>query len=187
MRIRFDRAPALFGALVLAVGASVLLGGCGSSGGTSSGASAAASSPASASSPRSGSTMQPAGNLPTSCSQVTSIVATYIGGVGTVKSLANKPNGVSCEFANAGVTKIVILNMGTGSDAAMAELKTKSATNGRTTPSISGLGTTAFSVDNQGKAAGAAALNDQGVMVVVTTNLPLAQDEALIRQLWAVY
>ena len=49
---------------------------------------------------------------PGSCDEVKAIVDPYVGGVATTKSLGAPLEGVSCEFANATASTIVVLNMG---------------------------------------------------------------------------
>jgi len=121
--------------------------------------------------------------VPGSCNVIASIVGTYIGGVGTTKSLGT-PQHLSCEFANANASTIVIVNIGAGGTAAAFDvLRTTSAQGGRTVQPISGLGATAFSVSKNNVPAGVSVLTDQNFVYVVETNLPIAQDEALIKQL----
>ena len=48
---------------------------------------------------------------------------------------------------------------------------------------ISGLGSSAFSVSKNNVPAGVSVLTAQGLVYVVNSNLPIAQDEALIGQL----
>jgi hypothetical protein len=110
-----------------------------------------------------------------------------VGGIAVTKPLLQKPNGVSCEFANGSATKIVIVNIGPGTPAAFAVLKTKSGGQGRTTASVSGLGSEAFSTSNHGRPGGVAVLTSQGDVFAVIANMPFAQDEALLRQLMSRY
>jgi hypothetical protein len=121
--------------------------------------------------------------VPGSCNAIASIVGTYIGGVGTTKSLGT-PQHLSCEFANANASTIVIVNIGAGGTAAAFDvLRTTSAQGGRTVQPISGLGATAFSVSKNNVPAGVSVLTDQGFVYAIISNLPIAQDEALIKQL----
>ena len=134
----------------------------------------------------------PAGSsaqVPTSCSQIpVSLIGHYTGGVATTKSLGPTSSGVSCEFANSTASKIVIVNIGAGAtDATFATLRAKSGQNGRTTTSISGLGSSAFSISNNGAPGGVNVLTDQGQVFSVAANLPFAQDEALISQLMKLF
>jgi hypothetical protein len=111
------------------------------------------------------------------------LVGTYMGGVATTKSLG-APQHLSCEFANASASTIVIVNIGTGGTAAaFAVLQSTSAQGGRTVTPIDGLGASAFSVSKNGKTAGVSVLTDQNFVYVVESNLSLDQDEALIKQL----
>jgi hypothetical protein len=111
------------------------------------------------------------------------LVGAYTGGVATTKSLGS-PQHLSCEFANASASAIVIVNIGVGGSAAAFDaLRAASAQGGRTVTSISGLGASAFSVSKNNVPAGVSVLTAQGLVYVVTSNLPIAQDEALIEQL----
>ena len=99
------------------------------------------------------------------------------------KSLGS-PQHLSCEFANANASTIVIVNIGAGGTAAAFDaLRATSAQGGRTVTSISGLGSSAFSVSKNNVPAGVSVLTTQGFVYVVESNLPIAQDEALIKQL----
>ncbi len=121
--------------------------------------------------------------VPGSCSAIASVVGAYIGGVGTTKSLGS-PQHLSCEFMNTGATTLAIVNIGAGGTAAAFDnLRTISAQGGRTVTPISGLGSSAFSVSKNSIPAGVSVLTDQGFVYVVESNLPIAQDEALIKQL----
>ena len=161
----------------------VLATACG--GGTSSNA-GAASTPSTASSPTPTSVASTA--VPTSCAAIpSSLIGHYIGGVATTKSLGPPPHGVSCEFANSSASTIVIVNIGQGSTAKFAALRTISGQGGRTVTSVSGLGSSAFSITNAGKPGGMAALDAQDVVFSVSANLPLSQDEALITQLMQLF
>ena len=124
--------------------------------------------------------------VPSSCDAIASIVGAYIGGVATTKSLG-KPQHLSCEFANANMSHLIIVNIGVGGTAAAFDtLRTISAQGGRTVTPISGLGTSAFSVSKNNVPAGVSVLTDQGVVYAVISNLPFAQDEALIKQLMSL-
>jgi len=162
------------------VACAALAAGCGSS-----------SPPAASGSPGGGdsATSQPAGSasLPTSCDQLKDAVDPYLGGVAVTKPLLQKTNGVSCEFANGSATRIVIVNVGPGTPAAFAVLKAKSGGQGRTTASVSGLGSEAFSTSNHGKPGGVAVLTSGGDVFAVIAALPFARDEALLRQLMSRY
>ena len=121
--------------------------------------------------------------VPGSCSAIAPIVGAYIGGVGTTKSLGS-PQHLSCEFMNTNATTLAIVNIGAGGTAAAFDnLRTISAQGGRTVKPISGLGASAFSVSKNNIPAGVSVLTDQGFVYVVESNLPIAQDEALIKQL----
>jgi hypothetical protein len=122
--------------------------------------------------------------VPNSCSAIASLVGAYIaGGVATTKSLG-APQHLSCEFANANASTIVIVDIGVGGTvAAFDALRATSAQGGRTVTPISGLGATAFSVSKNGVTAGVSVLTAQGLVYVVESNLSIAQDQALIEQL----
>jgi hypothetical protein len=122
--------------------------------------------------------------VPNSCSAIASLVGAYIaGGIATTKSLG-APQHLSCEFANANASTIVIVNIGVGGTlAAFDALRATSAQGGRTVTSISGLGVSAFSVSKNGVTAGVSVLTAQGLVYVVESNLSIAQDQALIEQL----
>jgi hypothetical protein len=121
--------------------------------------------------------------VPSSCSAIVSLVGAYTGGVATTKSLGS-PQHLSCEFANANASNIVIVNIGVGGTvAAFDTLRATSAQGGRTVTSISGLGASAFSVSKNNVPAGVSVLTAQGLVYVVNSNLPIARDEALIEQL----
>ena len=121
--------------------------------------------------------------VPSSCNTLVSLVGAYTGGVATTKSLGS-PQHLSCEFMNASASTLVIVNIGAdGTAAAFDTLRAISAQDGRTVTPISGLGTTAFSVSKNGVPAGVSVLTAQGHVYAVESNLPIAQDEALIKQL----
>ena len=112
-----------------------------------------------------------------------SVVGSYLGGVATTQSLG-KPQHLSCEFANADASTIIVVNIGVGGTADTFDaLRTSSAQGGRTVTSIDGLGVSAFSVSKNGKPAGVSVLTPQGLIYVVNSNLSLDQDVALIKQL----
>lgn len=124
-----------------------------------------------------------AARVPSSCNAIVSIVGAYMGGVATTKSLGT-PQHLSCEFINANASTLVIVNIGAGGTAAAFDtLRATSAQGGRTVKPISGLGSSAFSVSKNNVPAGVSVLTDQGFVYVVESNLPIAQDEALIKQL----
>ena len=121
--------------------------------------------------------------VPNSCSALESLVGSYIGGIATTKSLGS-PQHLSCEFANANASTIVIVNIGVGGTvAAFDTLRSTSAKGGRTVTSISGLGASAFSVSKNGVPTGVSVLTAQGLVYVVESNLSIDRDESLIEQL----
>ena len=121
--------------------------------------------------------------VPGSCDDLVTLVGTYMGGVAMTKSLGT-PQHLSCEFANADASTIIVVNIGVGgTPAAFDALRSTSAKGGRTVTSIDGLGASAFSVSKNGKPAGISVLTDQGFVYAVISNLAIAQDEALIEQL----
>ena len=121
--------------------------------------------------------------VPTSCNAIEALVGGYMGGVATTKSLGS-PQHLSCEFANANASTIIVVNIGVGGTAANFDtLRPTSGKNGRTVTSISGLGASAFSVSKGNVPAGVSVLTEQGLIYVVNSNLPIAQDQALIEQL----
>jgi hypothetical protein len=121
--------------------------------------------------------------VPAACSDIVALVGTYMGGVASTKSLGT-PQHLSCEFANSNASTIVIVNIGAGgTPAAFESLRTTSAQGGRTVTAISGLGTEAFSVSKGNVPAGVAVLTAQGLVYDVNSNLPIAKDEALIKDL----
>jgi hypothetical protein len=124
--------------------------------------------------------------VPGSCDAIASLVGTYIGGVATTKSLGS-PQHLSCEFGNSNASTLIVVNIGAGGTAAAFDvLRTTSAQGGRTVQPISGLGATAFSVSKNNVPAGVSVLTDQGFVYAVISNLPIAQDEALIKQLMSL-
>jgi len=121
--------------------------------------------------------------VPDSCNALESLIDPYIGGVATTKSLG-VPQHLSCEFANADASTIIVVNIGVGgTPAAFDALRSSSAKDGRTVTEISGLGVSAFSVSKNNVPAGVSVLSDQGIVYVVNSNLPIAQDQSLIEQL----
>ena len=121
--------------------------------------------------------------VPNSCNDLVSLVGTYMGGVATTKSLGS-PQHLSCEYANANASAIIVVNIGVGgTDANFAALKSTSAQGGRTVTSVSGLGTQAFSVSKNNVPAGLSVFSAQGLIYVVNSNLPIAQDQSLMEQL----
>jgi hypothetical protein len=124
--------------------------------------------------------------VPGSCDAIMSLVDAYTGGVLTTKSLGT-PQHLSCEFAEVDTTIIVIVNIGVGGTAAAFDaLRTTSGQGGRTVTPIGGLGVSAFSVSKGNVPAGVAVLTAAGLVYDVNSNLPIAQDEALVRQLMAL-
>ncbi|TMK80546.1 MAG: hypothetical protein E6G47_06795 [Actinobacteria bacterium] len=115
-----------------------------------------------------------------------SFVDPYVGGVTTTKSLGAPLEGVSCEFANANPSTIVVLNMGLATPDEFAALRSASGGGNRTTTTVSGLGTTAFEISN-GKPGGMAALSPHDVLVSVTADISFDEDRSLIQQLLAKY
>ena len=177
--------------LVAASSASLFVAACSSSSHTTtasstttSGASTSTSAGSSTTGATSTTAAAAAAHVPASCTAIPSaLISTYIGAVGMTQSLRAAAGSVSCEFANGGASKIVIVNIGKGNAAAFATLRSISGSGGRTITAINGLGASAFSVSRAGVPAGVAVLTPQGVVYSVTANLPVAQDEALIRQL----
>jgi hypothetical protein len=146
----------------------------------SGGASAGSTSSATASNPPAETT------IPIECSALPSTqLAADLGGIATTKQLST--THMSCEFANANATKLLILNLGPSSPSDLAVLKTGSGAGGRTTTDISGLGSAAFSVSSHGLVTGLAAMSSTNVMYSITSNLGLAENEALIKGWMAVY
>jgi hypothetical protein len=137
-------------------------------------------------------TSPPAGaphQLPGSCGEIpTSLIDPYIGGVANIQSLGAASHGVSCEFANADASKILVLTMGQGATAAaFAASEAIAAQGGRNVTPVSGLGASAFSISKGGVPAGMEVLSAQGQIFSVTANLSFDQDEALIKQLMLRY
>jgi hypothetical protein len=166
--------------VALAFACLALLAACGSSSGGTAGPGASPSAATSA-------PVVGAKNLPTSCAQIpVSLISSYTGGVATTQSLG-KPPSVSCEFANATASTIVIVNIGQGTAAEFATLKTTSAGGGRTITPINGLGVSAFSITKNGKPGGVDALSAQEVVFSVASNLPIARDVDLIKQLMNLF
>jgi hypothetical protein len=125
-----------------------------------------------------------AAHVPTSCSAIpTSLISSYIGAVATTKALPAIGHGVSCEFANAAASSIVIVNIGTGGATGWATLRSISGAGGRTLTTLHGLGAQAFSITHNGVPGGVAVLTSPGAIYSVSSNLPIAKDEALITQL----
>jgi hypothetical protein len=75
------------------------------------------------------------------------------------------------------------VNIGRGTAAQFAILKTGSAGGGRTVTPISGLGAQAFSISQGGVVRGVDAITARGLLVSVAANVTLAQNETLVRQL----
>jgi len=127
------------------------------------------------------------GKVPSSCDAIVSVVGAYIpGGVATTRSLGSLQH-LSCEFANANATTIIIVNIGVGgTQAAFDALRATSGQGGRTVTPVSGLGVSAFSVSKGKVPAGVAALTADGLIYDVTANLTIDQDVALIKQLMAL-
>jgi hypothetical protein len=178
------------------VALSVIGAACSSSGGSASGGSAptpptGAIPSATGTAPQSttpSSAPGGAGAVPASCDAIPqSLITPYTGSSPRVLSLKASSGAVSCEFSNANASTIIVLNLGHGSQAAYEILRAGSASGGRTVQAVSGLGTEAFSVTNLGKTAGLATLTNQNILVSLTTNLTLAQDEQLTRSLIAIY
>jgi hypothetical protein len=129
-----------------------------------------------------------AGAVPASCNAIPqSLITPYTGSSPRVLSLKASNGAVSCEFSNANASTIIVLNLGHGSQSAYEILRAGSASGGRTVQAVSGLGSEAFSVSKLGKTAGLVTLTNQDVLVSLTTNLTLAQDEQLTRSLIAIY
>ena len=129
--------------VALSLGCLALVPGCGSSTTFATSGSGATSTPAPSSASTSATTSAPVvAQPPKSCSAIpVSVIDPYIGGVATVQSLAAPPGHVSCEFVNANASSIVIVNIGAGgTTASFATLRAQSGQNGRTTGTISGLG-----------------------------------------------
>ena len=95
--------------------------------------------------------------------------------------------GVSCEFAKANASTIVVLNIGLSTPDEFAALRSAFGGGNRTTMTVSGLGTTAFEISNDGKPGGMAALSPNDVLVSVTANISFDQDRSLIQQLLSKY
>lgn len=176
----------------VAVSLMLLMLGAACSKSTTSATPPASSGPPATGGPSAVATSPPGGgtaHAPSSCNAISSsVIGPYIGGVAHTQSLPAPPNGVSCEFANASASKIVVVNIGQGAtDAAFASLKAGASQGGRTVADISGLGSSAFSISKNGVPGGIDAMTSQGLLFSVSSNIPLAQDEALIRQLMTMF
>jgi hypothetical protein len=133
-------------------------------------------------------TASTAGHTPSSCSAIpVGVISPYIGGVAATHPFAARPGAVSCEFSNATMTSVIILNLGRTNAASFAILRSTSAGGGRTIATIAGLGASAFSISLNGVNRGVDALSAQDLLVSVAANIPLARNEALVRQLMALY
>ena len=171
-----------------AAAACLLLAACGSS--TSGGPSATATPtvPSTGTSPTAtGSAAGITAALPTSCAGIPlTLIGADIGGVAVTRSLGTPPS-LSCEFANAGATHIVIVNLGAGGAAQFAVLKAASAGGGRTITPLTGLGSSAFEISKAGVVRGVDALTAQNVVVSVSADQPLPKTEAIVQQLVSLY
>jgi hypothetical protein len=128
------------------------------------------------------------GAIPASCGAIPqSLITPYTGSSPRVLSLKATGAAVSCEFSSPNASTLIVLNLGQASQSAYEILRAGSAAGGRTVQAVSGLGAEAFSVTNLGKTAGLVTLTNQNVLVSLTTNLTLAQDEQLTRSLIAIY
>jgi hypothetical protein len=173
----------------------VLVAGCSSSsnssGGTATSAGAAtptATSPATSPAASTTTTPAAAGKVPTSCSAIpTSVITPLIGTITVTRQISATSHSVSCEFL-ASLTAVLILNIGAGGTPAnFAVLERSSGSGGRTTAPVSGLGSAAFSISKGGVPGGMGAISSSGVIFAVTARNSFAQDEALIKQLMALY
>jgi hypothetical protein len=114
------------------------------------------------------------------------LIGADIGGVAKTLSLG-KPPSLSCEFANAAATSVVVVNLGVGSASQFAVLKAASAGGGRTIAPVTGLGTSAFSISKGAVPRGVDAITAQNLIVSVGANLPLAETEAIVGQMISLY
>ncbi len=181
--------PATVGvSTAFATAACLLLAACGSS--TSGGASVTATSTAASTGTSPAATGTAVGTvavLPSSCTGIPlTLIGADIGGVAVTRSLG-KPPSLSCEFANAGATHIVVVNLGAGGAAQFAVLKAASAGGGRTITPISGLGSSAFEISKAGVVRGVDALSARNVVVSVSADQPLSKTEAIVQQLVSLY
>jgi hypothetical protein len=192
------RVPRIGAALALSVSLAALLAACGSSptaadspGASGSAAGSGVSAPAvSASATASASaSVGAAGEPPGSCGAIpVTLIGSYIGAVATTRAVGQPPHGVSCEFANANASKILILNIGSdATPASFAASRAAAAQGGRTVTPLGGLGAQAFSISKNGVPGGVEVLTPQGQVFAVTADLPIAEDEALIVKLMSVF
>jgi hypothetical protein len=165
----------------------VLVAGCSSSSNTSGGTatSAGAATPTAASTAASPAA---AGQVPTSCSAIpTSVITPLIATITVTRQISATSHSVSCEFL-ASLTAVLILNVGAGGTPAnFAVFERISGSGGRTTASVPGLGSAAFSISKGGVPGGMGAISSSGVIFAVTARNSFAMDEALIKVLMALY
>jgi hypothetical protein len=169
----------------------VLVAGCSSSSNTSGGTatSAGAATPTAASTAASPATSPAAaGQVPTSCSAIpTSVITPLIATITVTRQISATSHSVSCEFL-ASLTAMLILNVGAGGTPAnFAVFERISGSGGRTTASVPGLGSAAFSISKGGVPGGMGAISSSGVIFAVTARNSFAMDEALIKVLMALY
>ncbi len=187
------RHPAAIGlSTAFAAAGCLLLAACGSS--TSAGSSATATTTATTTAATTGSSPTATGSavgttalIPTSCAGIPlTLIGADIGGVAVTRSLGTAPS-LSCEFANAGATHIIVVNLGAGGAAQFAVLKAASAGGGRTITPIPGLGSSAFEISKAGVVRGVDALSARNVVVSVSADQPLPKTEAIVQQLVSLY
>jgi hypothetical protein len=168
----------------LPVACLALLAACGSSGGTHLTGPAPTTAATVTQTPSTAATqVNGTAALPTTCGALPqSLISTDLGGIGATMALKDPAPGVSCEFANSSGSKILIVTVGHGTAADLARLQAQIGSSQTVTP-VPGFEAGAFTVSRNGLVRGFTAVTSNGLLIVVSSTLTAAQDEALIQQI----
>jgi hypothetical protein len=172
-----------------AIAVLVTAGGCSSG----SGSTAASSGGSSGSGVSSGSAASTSGggaggaSVPKSCNEIPASVLLPYAKVALVKSFPRTTPGVTCEFASADASQVVILTVGPGSSSSFAQLETNTRNGPVTVAALPGLGQQAFTISRGGKIAGVDLLTSDNVTIALGAALPPGQVQRLASKLAAHY
>jgi hypothetical protein len=159
-----------------------------SSGGSSGSGSSSGGLPVSSASAASTSGSGAAGaSVPKSCNDIPASELLPYAKVALVKSFPRTTPGVTCEFASADASQVVILTVGPGSSSSFAQLETSTRNGPVTVAPLHGLGQQAFTISRGGKVAGVDLLTSDDVTIALGAALAPGQVQRLASKLAARY
>jgi hypothetical protein len=174
-----------------AIAVLVTAGGCSSGSGSTAASSGGSSTGGAAASSASAASTSGGGaggaSVPKSCNDIPTSVLLPYAKVALVKSFPRTTPGVTCEFASADASQVVILTVGPGSSSSFAQLETNTRNGPVTVAALHGLGQQAFTISRGGKVAGVDLLTSDDVTIALGAALAPGQVQRLAGKLAARY